>query len=345
VTYRWIIATLAPVVLLGGCSTSGNTSGASIPSSGTSIRMISRSTRMGDQPGSLYISSLSGIAVYGGQPLKYLRTISDGVLFPDGIAFNPNKQLFVANHGDDTVTVYEATERRPVRALSKGLKLPFKLAVSSANDVYVLGRKVVSLFENGRQTVAKTIRLSAVSIAIDSTNNVYLGTYNAIGIYAPRAIKRTRTIAQGVDGPAELAIDTSGNLYVANDGPAPDTCGNISVYAAITGTLENTITDGICEPVGLAFDSAWNLYVGNYGDDDTKKPSVTVYAVGTSALMETIESGITKPIALAVDPSNNLYVANDSAGAGVKIYPAGHKSPTQTLSKGISDPLDLKWLP
>jgi hypothetical protein len=92
VNYRWVIASVATGIMLTDCNTPVGISGMSAPPT-ASIRMTSSSARMSDQAGLLYASSVSGIAVYGGEPLKYLRTITDGVLFPDGIAFNSNKQI------------------------------------------------------------------------------------------------------------------------------------------------------------------------------------------------------------------------------------------------------------
>src|SRR5580692_9179277 len=55
--------------------------------------------------GSLFISSYAGVVVYSGNPLQYDRAIN-GLSGPLGIAFNSQKQLFVANQRSNSVTVY-----------------------------------------------------------------------------------------------------------------------------------------------------------------------------------------------------------------------------------------------
>jgi hypothetical protein len=348
VNYRSMIAALAASTTLAGCGVAGNMS----TSSGSSLRSIgppTSSAHKGASTGSLYITSESpavhgGIVVYGGQPLKYLRSITNGVGGPNAIAFNSLRQLFVTNPQLATITVYTAKGINPIRTLSnRFMKDPFQMAISSKDDVYQTTRRYTLIYIKGLQTQVEKINRSGSGLAIDSSDNVYLGQTGVITVYAPRAIKASRTITDGVGEVSRLAIDASGNLYDSNF--QLGSCGNVTVYNAATGALENTITDGVCTPVGLAFDSSGNLYVGNWGNGKTSKPSVTVYAAGTGALMETITQGINDPIALAIDPSNNLYVANQADNSSsVTVYPPNQTSPSQTLTKGIDFPFDLKWL-
>jgi 6-phosphogluconolactonase (cycloisomerase 2 family) len=289
----------------------------------------------------LYVSSIAGephgtVVVFGGQPLKFLHTIGN-TYQPEEIALNSLGELFVANYGLNSVTVYKPEGRLPLRTLTKGVVRPLALAVSHTNDVYVGSENTVSIFKNGRQNGFKRIHARTNSIAFDASNNAYIAVNGAINVYPPDGTQPVRTITETVDYPSALAVDASGNLYSGNF--ESNTCGNVTVYDAATGTLENTITDGICGASAFAFDSMGNVYVAN------RRGAVTVYAAGTDTLIETITKGVGNPIALAIDSSNNLYVANYANFGSISVYPLNHKSPSQVLTKDISYPRSLAWLP
>jgi hypothetical protein len=334
------------VASLAGCSDAGRSWNAqplfTSGTGGAARRVLSS--------GSLYISSLSakpngGVAVYSGTPLKYARTITEGIDLPDGIAFNSKRQLFVANQNAQTVTVYKSNGENPIRTLSnKFMKSPFQVAISSHNDLYVLARHFVNIYINARLPGVKKIRLNAGAIAIDALNNVYIPVGDGvIDVFAPRGTKPIRTISTGLDGLTDVAIDAAGNLYV---GSAPGSqCGSIAVYNAAKGTLENTITNGVCTPGYISFDSEDNVYVSNLAHAGSGPASVTVYAAGTNALLETITNGISDPGETVVDTSGNLYVANVGFPGSVTVYPTNQTMPSETLTDGINYPNGLAWLP
>lgn len=314
----------------------------SSPSMGASGRTNSAS-------GSLYISSYGigahgAVLVYGGRQLTYIRAITDGIDLPAGMAVNSRKQLLVVNNGADTVTVYNPGGSSPLHTVTRGLKDPGELAISSTNDVYVVNYWFVNIYKNGFQKRFKRIDHRAGSIAIDASDNVYLSAAGVVDVYASGAIEPTRTITQGLDFPVAMSVDKSGNLYVANYGSSKGYCGKVTIYDAATGVLKNTVTDGICSPYAFAFDAAGDLYVGNMGRPKSGKASVTIYAAGTNALKQTITKGVVAPTALAVDPSGNLYVANYADRGTVSIYPPGTTSPSKTLTKNISYPGALDWV-
>jgi DNA-binding beta-propeller fold protein YncE len=96
--------------------------------------------------GSLYISSQlkHAVAVYGGNPLDYAGSIKKGLSLPNAIAFNSNKELFVADQGTNAVSVYAASTGKLIRTLStRFTKTPTQVAVAPNGDVYVRSRNYV----------------------------------------------------------------------------------------------------------------------------------------------------------------------------------------------------------
>jgi YVTN family beta-propeller protein len=333
--YRTILVACA--ALLTSCSAAGSAPDVSVPAV-TRDQVAGSASRPKTTAGSLYIvsSNPNALVVYGGDKMKYLRLITKGVDDGRGLAINSAHQAIVANYHNDTVAVIGPG---PVRILSKGVVDPIALGVSPANDVYVASRNFVNIFKNARQTGFKRIHLSASAITFDSSNNAYIAAGGAVSVFAQGATKPTRTITQGIGIPVAVAIDSSGNLYVGNYVSTKD-CGSVTEYNAATGALENTITDGVCYPISIAFDSHSNVYVANHTGG-----SVTVYDAGTNALEKTITNGVSNPISVLVDPSDNLYVANYNSPGSVAVYQPDKTSPSKILTKNITLPFALGWMP
>ena len=109
-------------------------------------------------------------------------------------------------------------------------------------------------------------------------------------------------ITTGLSSPQCVAVDSTGNIYVANAGNS-----TVTKYASTGGAAILTISSGISNPYGVAVDSTGNIYVANAGGNNVLK-----YASTGGAAILTISSGISSPRGIAVDSSGNIYVANSS---------------------------------
>jgi DNA-binding beta-propeller fold protein YncE len=115
-------------------------------------------------------------------------------------------------------------------------------------------------------------------------------------------------------GPAGLAVDSKGNLYVANFGGNEILVYNTS-YVQITA---KTITENINYPAGVAFDPAGNLWVANLGTSNGgPNGSVAEYTNGVQNTSNSITNGILGPNAIAIDHDGNIWVANGYANVTV----------------------------
>ena len=172
---------------------------------------------------------------------------------------------------------------------------------------------------------ANAIKLRGADINIDSSPNPA-----AVGADRHSSTTPSVTYSSGLNVPEALAFDSSGNLYVANNG-----AGTVSEYAAGGTTLTATYY-GLSAPDALAFDSSGNLYVANGGAG-----TVSEYAAGGTALTATYY-GLSSPDALAFDSSGNLYVANYVVNATVSEFAAGSTTLVATYS-GLSGPAALAF--
>ncbi|MFZ0519926.1 MAG: Ig-like domain repeat protein [Candidatus Acidiferrales bacterium] len=137
-----------------------------------------------------------------------------------------------------------------------------------------------------------------------------------------------RTVpATGLSGPNGSAVDSSGNLYIA------DTGSNRVVKIAPSGTqtVVSVAPLSLSFPVAVALDGAGNLYVADNGNERVVK----VPAGGGTA---TVFAPVFTPDGLAVDASGNVFVTDNEDGWIVKIASNGASSAFET---GFTDPVDV----
>ena len=125
------------------------------------------------------------------------------------------------------------------------------------------------------------------------------------------------TLGGDLDGPIGVAVDGSGNVYVAVLGFS----GNPGVKKVAPGCTSSacvtTLGGGFSYPNGVALDSGGNIYVTDYVNN-------AVYEMApdcaSSGCVTTLGSGFKNPWGVAVDGSGNLYVS-DYLNFAVKELP------------------------
>jgi DNA-binding beta-propeller fold protein YncE len=138
---------------------------------------------------------------------------------------------------------------------------------------------------------------------------------NDVRVYqnSGRNQKPIATITQGIRGPAGLAVDAAGNVYVANT--ANDT---VTMYRRTGLAPVKTYSEGILGPVAVAIDGEGTLYVANFY---SFAESIVEFRQGSSRPSLTISAPCgCYPIGLALDGQANLYVAYDNFFEQTVIY-------------------------
>ncbi|MGA2538055.1 MAG: hypothetical protein ABSF53_18740 [Terracidiphilus sp.] len=120
--------------------------------------------------------------------------------------------------------------------------------------------------------------------------------------------------------PWGLALDASGNLYVANNG-ADQVLTYNSSYAQ-----KSSITQGIHNPTGVAIDLYGNLWVVNESNGN-----VTEYIKGKQNTSATITEGLSSPDYLVVDGLDNLWVLNSTESVTIYSPTAAYAPPSKPV--------------
>ena len=166
-------------------------------------------------------------------------------------------------------------------------------------------------------------------IAVDSKGSLYVsnvGSAPAITVYSPGKEKpRLRIPTTGYYG---IAVDSKGDIFGTNVG------GTVVGYRPGKKKPFETI-GGFSNPVGIAVDGKNNVWVS---DDSVNK--VYVIAAGTKQVKDAGLTGLDSPIGLSFGNGDVLYVANfaNRGPSNVKLYPAGSKKPSATITNGITGP-------
>jgi sugar lactone lactonase YvrE len=206
---------------------------------------------------------------------------------------------------------------------------PYGIAIDSKGNLYVADKK--------NATIRKVTTSAAVSTLAGTAGSV--GSTDATGAAAQ------------FNQPSGVAVDSNGNLYVADTGNdlirKITSAGIVTTLAGDAGTggsVNGTGADAeFSQPFGVAVDSSGNVYVADFGNDMIRKitsggVTTTVAGVadapgstdgtGTSALFN-------QPIALVLDSSGNIYVADSGNNTIRKITSAGAVT-TLAGSPGVS---------
>jgi sugar lactone lactonase YvrE len=190
--------------------------------------------------------------------------------------------------------------------------------------------------------------------AVDSAGNIYLADYNSSTIrkITPAGVVTTFAGTAGTTGsadgtgtaatfkqPSGVAVDSSGNIYVADSGnhiirkitPA----GVVTTFAGTAAGNGSTDSTGslarFSTPRGIATDSAGNVYVADTNNNAIRKitpAGVVTTVAGQAGTFGTADGQGTAarfnyPLGITVDSAGNIYVADVLNNAIRKISSSG----------------------
>ena len=241
---------------------------------------------------------------------------------PYGVALDSSGNLYIADYSNHRV-------REVLNVVSSPTTATITTVAGNGTSGYT-----------GDHGAATAAELGAPSgVLVDSSNNLYIadsdgevrkvtsGTITTVagnggfGFNGDSRAATTATLAY----PASVAVDSLGNVYIADGG-------NGRIREVVNGTI-TTIAGGTAlplgdggsaanaqlnQPFGLAVDSSGDVYIGETSDNRVRKISngviTTVAGNGTAGFSgdngPATSASLYQPSGVAVDSSGNLYISD-----------------------------------
>jgi uncharacterized protein (TIGR03437 family) len=267
----------------------------------------------------------SGFAGDGGPATQALLTN------PTGIAVDKSGNLYIADRGNQRIRM---------------------VAASTGIITTIAGSNTIGLSGDGGPATNATFTLPT-GIAIDASGNLYIADENdwvirriSGGIistvagtgkpgYSGDNGQATKAM---LGGPQGVAVDSSGNLYIADSGNQRIRYVNVSgIITTIAGTGANGFSgDGdaataatFSTPAGVALDASGNVYVADEFNNRMRRfvpgGAIATFAGTTTSNGDGGPStqASVEPWAVAVDSSGNLYIADRLEQRVRKVTPSG----------------------
>ncbi len=334
---NWVVNTIA-----GMAGSQGSTDGV-----GGNARFNDPTTVAIDSFGNLYVADQDNYTVRKGNPAGLVSTLAGqagNLGTNDGTGTNA---LFSSPYGvavDDIGNVYVSdSDGETIRKVS-----PAGIVVTLAGTANAFG---------SADGVGSNARFWGSSgVAVDGVGNVYVADTQNGEVRKVTSAGIVRTIAGSVSpgsvdgigssarfsGPARLAVDGAGNVYVADTkNHVIREITSLGMVSTIAGSAGNAgSADGIGSdarfnsPHGVAVDSAGSVYVADSGNSTIRKitaagvVSTVAGLAGNSGSADGTGSTVrfNNPRGIAMDSAGNVYVADTDNHTIRKVTSAGAAS-------------------
>ena len=222
-----------------------------------------------------------------------------------GLAFDQAGNLFVGDDNNDnikkitpegevsTFIVKDSLEYVPGQGFHIYEAAPFGLTIDQSGNLCISN--------SGMNIIKKATPGGAVSIFAGNfpTANHYI---NGIGWSA------------GFFGPMGIAIDQTGNLFIADQG-------NRVIRKITPDSIVTTFATGFISPTALAFDPAGNLFVTDGIDPNVSK--VTPDGIVSVFAITGVNEINFRPFGIVFDQSDNMYISDGDSWILRKVNSLG----------------------
>jgi sugar lactone lactonase YvrE len=170
---------------------------------------------------------------------------------------------------------------------------------------------------NPGPTRTGTLMLGTTPLSITQAGVTYVA--------APATL--TALVTNGVSGPANVAVDNSGYVYITDPGNQA-----LDEWILVSNSLFPIVSGGLGQPAGVAFDGYGNVLFS----DTTSNIIYLWYQGAGNQLIPWVTSGLNGPSGIAFDINDDFYVA-DSGNNAVEEFNLYSFSPVAQVS-GLNHP-------
>lgn len=183
-------------------------------------------------------------------------------------------------------------------------QFPTFMTASSANHQTHPASIRVLISLRDRRTAWTRVLLAAAVAATASFSG------SAAGAQTAKFVGVQTTLSSSFSSPYGLAVDGSGNVYVADSGNNA-----VKEIMAVNGSIPasptiNTLATGFGQPAGVAVDGSGNVYVADAGNGVVDEILAVNGTIPASPTVVALNAPLGEPYGVAVDSLGNVYVAD-----------------------------------
>ena len=230
-----------------------------------------------------YTESIILIFPQGSTNGEPIGEITQGVSTPAGVATDAQSNVYVANRGSSTVTIYPPGGPNPTTTITNGISGPNDVMVDKNGTLYVAETQLGTVQEYKKGDTSPDFTLTAVpkpnGMSIDKHGNVYIasnqGSPSGHVVRCKPLSSSCKTLPmQPVQLASEAYVDLDGNVLLG------DILGElINIYAPGGATPIRTINLPLQDPAQFQLDTKDNvLYIA---DPNNFGVALYDYAKGT----------------------------------------------------------------
>jgi streptogramin lyase len=146
------------------------------------------------------------------------------------------------------------------------------------------------------------------------------------------------------EDPSGVAIDATGNVWVANEGVDSNSLTELNSSGALVGNFNNTNTSGanFNGPEGVAIDASGNAWAANFNGTNVTELTSGGLLVGSYS---PAGSNLNSPIGISIDASGNAWVTNLTGNSMTELASngtlAGYFNNTNTTGANFNEPVGV----
>jgi sugar lactone lactonase YvrE len=261
--------------------------------------------------------------------------ISSELAYPTKVVVDGSGNVFIADANNGVIRKVTASTRKISTIAGIGSTIGFTPEGGTALDIALSGLNGLAIDASGNiyfcdagDNVVERYDATALTISVIAGT----GTAGFTGDGAAAT-------AAELSAPTGVAVDKSGNVYIADSGN--NRVRKIAVSTGIISTVAGTGNAGysgdgaaatsatLSIPYDLAFDSSYNLYVADLGNAAVRKIAVSTGIISTVAGTGTAgytgdgsaatSATLSGPKGLSFDSSDNLYICDLSNSVVRKV--------------------------
>lgn len=283
-----------------------------------------------------FLSSGAAVAANGFPGVGLLNSFGLTIDSKDNIwVTNENSVASANNSGQGSVSEFSSSgmELSGAGYTAGGIYYPVAIAADTAGNIWIAdyGHSAASLLNNNGTAISGANGYGASdlpftpAVATDANGNGWFAVEGAAVRVTPTG---TVTSFSCCVDPAGVAVDQSGNIWLADYGGASIV--KLTPAGSIAATVESP--GGIDAAQGIAIDGAGNVFAGNFLGN-----SITKLAGSTAAMLSPadgfgLDAPLSEPFGMAIDASGNVWVSN--AGNNTLTQFVGIASPVKTPLMG-----------